>query len=356
MICPECKFEHSEDLREKLVKNGKYLHKFPERIKEFPSFQCGVLASLLNVHSWGNIADIQLSSGKQATLEDYISFDNSIRGLPYQEREYNKQTETALTKHFFNPDSLNPDDIEAVIIASDTQDTFSVYAVIALTRNNNYCVLEMGRVRFLWLEDQERNIINSENQRNGKSPEKTLLDILDQECKGIKPLALFVDMRGHRTDEIKNLSKMRKNIFLYAGTNLKYDKFKVSDNNPKMFLCDAKKFQSELIFMLHFATNKESNYLFLPESISEKDVEEIISFQPDNEKRNGNLYENWTCGDKVHDMFDTLKIGIAGFSIFSKIFRKDRFRFGEARILNNSSVSKKKTLIKKPIARKPLFS
>ena len=100
---------------------------------------------------------------------------------------------------------MNQDDIEAVIIASDTQDTFSVYAVIALTRQNNYCVLEMGRVRYLWLEDQERNIINSENQSNGKSPEKTLLDVLDAEYKGIKPLALFVDMRGHRTDEIKTL-------------------------------------------------------------------------------------------------------------------------------------------------------
>jgi hypothetical protein len=111
------------------------------------------LASLLNVHSWGNIADIQLASGKGATLEDYISFDNSIRGLPYQERNYNKQDETALSKHYFKPDELNPDDIEAVIIAADTQDTFSPYAVVALTKQNNYYVLEIGRLRYLWLDD-----------------------------------------------------------------------------------------------------------------------------------------------------------------------------------------------------------
>jgi hypothetical protein len=58
------------------------------------------------VHSWSNIADIQLSSGKTATLEDYISFDNSIRGLPYQQREYNKQDETALSKHYYSPEEL----------------------------------------------------------------------------------------------------------------------------------------------------------------------------------------------------------------------------------------------------------
>jgi len=57
-----------------------------------------------------------------------------------------------------------------------------------------------------------------------------------------------------------------------------------------LFLCDAKKFQAELIFMLYFQQSKESNYLFLPESISEKDIAEITSFQPDAEKRNGNLY------------------------------------------------------------------
>lgn len=355
LICPACKFEHTEDLKEKMIKNGKYLHKFPDRIRDYPTFQAGVLASLLNVHAWGNIADIQLSSGKSATLEDFISFDNSIRGLPYQQREINKQDETALSKHYFKMDELTADEIEAVIIASDTQDTFSVYAVVALTRNNNYFVLQMGRVRYLWLDDQERKIIDSENKRNNKQPEKTLLDILDSEYKGITPLALFVDMRGHRSDQVKNFSKMRKQIFLYAGTSLKYDKWKVSDNNPKMFLCDAKKFQSELIFMLHFATNKESNYLFLPDDISEKDIAELISFQPDNEKRNGNLYQNWSCGDRVHDMADTIKISLAGFSIFSKIFRKDRFRFGEAKILNQNQIQKKPLLNKKPLIRKPLY-
>lgn len=358
LICPKCKYEHLESDKEQMIKQGGYIHKFTDRVKEHPSYQCGVLASLLNTHCWSNVADTQLSSGKGATLEDYISFDNSIRGLPYQMRQYNKQDETALSKHYYKPQQLNADDIQAVIISADTQDTFSVYSVMALTKNNNYYVIDIGRLRYLWLDDEQRQIINSQNKRNNKQPQVTLLDILDKQYYGIKPLCLMVDMRGHRSDEIKNFSKIRKNIILYGGTNLKYDKWKPSDNIPKLFLCDAKKFQSQLIFMLYFHNNKESNYLYLPQNISQKDIEQITSFQVDNEKRNGNLYQNWTPKDKVHDMFDTLKMGIACFQIASKIFRKDKFKHGQARLLNPLIPKTDKKRIqktKKAINRKPLF-
>ena len=357
LICPKCKYEHLESDKEQMIKQGGYIHRFTDRIKEHPSYQCGVLASLLNTHCWSNISDTQLSSGKGATLEDYISFDNSIRGLPYMMRQYNKQDQTALSKHYYKAQQLNADDIQAVIISADTQDTFSVYSVMALTKNNNYYVIDMGRLRYLWLQDEQRQIINSENKRNNKQPQVTLLDLLDKEYYGIKPLCLLVDMRGHRADEIKNFSKIRKNIIMYGGTNLKYDKWKPSDNLPKLFLCDAKKFQSELIFMLYFHHNKESNYLYLPQNISEKDVEQITSFQADTEKRNGNLYQNWTPKDK-HDMFDCLKMGLAAFQIASRIYRKDKFKHGQARLLNPLTPKIEKKKIQKPkkaINRKPLF-
>ena len=62
MICPQCKHEHLESDKEQMIKNGGYIHKFTDRINHHPTYQCGVLASLLNVHCWGNISDIQLSS------------------------------------------------------------------------------------------------------------------------------------------------------------------------------------------------------------------------------------------------------------------------------------------------------
>ena len=157
---------------------------------------------------------------------------------------------------------------------------------------------------------------------------------------------------------------MQKNILMYAGTNLRFDKWKVSDNNPKIFLCDAKKFQADLIFKLYFQNNKQSNYLFLPLTLTEKDIEQITSFQPNNEKRNGHLYQQWIPGkngDAVHDLFDTLKMGLCAVAISAKIYRKERFLHGEARILNaNKNPLKKETkkpmAFKKPIVKRNIFS
>lgn len=350
LICPKCGHEHKEKDRYNLITQGGYIHKFPELAKTFPTYQAGALASLLNVHSWDNIASAQLKAGKSGQLSDYISFDNSIRGLPYQQREYRKQNEAALSEHYYK--DIPRDDIQAVLLAADTQDTFSVVGVFALTKQNNIYLLSLTRPRYLWLDDEQRQIINAENKRNGKPPEVTVLDMLDSEYYGFKPLMCFVDMRGHRADEIKNFSKMKKNIVMYGGTSLKYDLYKKSENVPKLFLCDAKKFQADLIFRLYFAKNKQSGYLYLPESLTEQDIEEITAFQPDNEKRNGNLYENWTPDDKVHDFFDVLKMGIAAFRIASKIFRKERFKFGEAKILNDTPQKRQAPKQAKPIIRK----
>ena len=342
LVCPECHFMHDESMKENMVKQGAYIHKFPDRVELNASFQCGVLASLLNVHCWSAIADIQLQSGKTAELSDYVSFDNSIRGLPYQEREYNKQDETAISQHYYKPQQLQKEDIEAIYVVADTQDTFSPCAVIAYTRYDNIFVLEMSRPRFLYLDDDERQVINAENKRNGKPPEITLMDKLEKQYFGIKPLCLLVDMYGHRSDEIKAFAKQKKNILMYAGANLKFDKWKVSDNNPKLFLCDAKKFQADLIFKLYYQKNRQHNYLWLPDTLSDKDIEQITSFQPDKEKRNGSFYENWSPGDKVHDFFDVLKMGLCIIQISTTIYRKDRFLLGQAKILGNTKNKPKK--------------
>ena len=350
LVCPKCGHEHEEKDRYNLITQGGYIHKFPELAKTFPTYQAGALASLLNVHSWDNIASAQLKAGKSGELSDYISFDNSIRGLPYQQREYRKQDEAALSQHFYK--DIPQDDIQAVAVAADTQDTFSVVGVFALTRQNNIYLVAWKRPRYLWLQDEQRQIINAENKRNGKPPEQTVLDMIEKDYFGFKPLLALIDMRGHRADEIKNFSKMRKNIIMYGGTSLKYDLWKRSENVPKLFLCDAKKFQSQLIFKLYFHKDKANNYLYLPQSLTEDDIQEITAFQPDPEKRNGGCYENWTPGDKVHDLFDTLKMGIAAFKIAAKILHRDRFKYGEAKILNDTPQKRQAPKQAKPIIRK----
>lgn len=360
LICPKCHYEHTEEDRKYIVQNGAYVHKFPDRVDEYAGFQVGALASLLNVHNWGTLADIQLSSGKSATLEDHISFDASIRGIYYQQRDYDKQSESAIAKHYWKQEDLKPEQWEAVYIAADTQDTFSPYGVFALDINNNIWCLEMGRLRYLWLSDEERAVINSENKRNGKPPETTLLDKLEQEYYGFKPLMLLVDHQGHRSDQIKQFASLRRNIIMYAGTSLKFDKWHLSDNNSKLFLCDSKKFQAELIYKLYFQQNRQKNYLFLPKTLTEKDIEEITSFQPDTGKRNGNLYENWIPGPKgeaIHDLHDVLKMSIVAIDISSKIFRPQKFKHYQSTLINKRQIVKhdKPKTEKKFMPKRPVF-
>lgn len=330
MVCPVCRHEHAEEDREWMVMNGAYVHKFEDRRNDRPSYQCGVLASLLPVHSWDGIAEAQLRSGRSAELADYVSFDNSIRGLPYQEREYRAQDETALSKLSYT--DIPVEDVEAIYLACDTQDAFSVLGRFALTRNNEVYLIDITRPRYMWLDDDERRIINQENRRNGKPPEKTVLDYLDEEVCGMRPLMCLIDRQGHRQEEVSNFSRMRKNIVMYSGTSLKYDSFKPSENVPKLFLFNEKTFRSELIFKLYF---DKSHLLRLPKNLSEDDIAEITCIQPDKEKRNGSLYENWEpLHDEVHDAFDVIKMGLCAIKMSPAIYRRDRFRYGEAKVLN----------------------
>lgn len=356
LICPQCRFQHDQSYRQNMVKQGGYVHRFPNLMNEFAGFQVGSLASLLNVHSWSNIANVQLSSGKESTLQDFISFDASIRGLPYQQREYNKQDESALQKHFYKQQQLKPEEWEAVYVVSDTQDLFLPYGVFALDFNNNIWCLELGRKTYMYLNDDERKIINSQNIRNNRPPQVTLLDILEKDYYGFKPLMLFQDGHGHRTEDVKRFAQQKKNILIYMGTHLRFDKFKIGQGNHKMFFCDAKSYQAQLIFRLYFQNNKQRNYLFIPQNISEKDIQEITSFQPDKTKRNGNQYQNWDCGVKIHDMFDVFKMCLAAIQISSKIFRPDRFKHYKANVFQKNKP--KKTSLQKPqkhVERKSVF-
>ena len=200
----------------------------------------------------------------------------------------------------------------------------------ALTRNNEIFLIDIHRPRYMWLDEDERKIINQENRRNGKEPEKTVLDYLDEEIAGMRPLMCLIDRQGHRQDEVSNFSKMRRNLVMYTGTALKYDNIKASENISKLFLFNEKTFRSELIFKLYFDKNR---LLRLPENLSQDDISEITCVQPDKEHRNGHLYENWTTDD-VHDVFDVLKMGICAVKLSPMIYRKDKFKFGEAKVLN----------------------
>ena len=54
-------------------------------------------------------------------------------------------------------------------------------------------------------------------------------------------------------------------------------------------------------------------------------------------------------------MFDTLKMAIACFQISAKIYKRDKFKHGEARLLNQAKQPKKIIQQKTKANRNPLF-
>lgn len=362
LICPACKHEHAEKDRAAMVKGGDYIHNFPDRVKDRPSFQAGVLASLLSVHAWDVLAAKQLASGSSAELSAAISWDNSYRGLPYQRRTYRKQDEEALATHYFSPGDLKEKDIEAVYIVADTQDTFSVVGTFVLGTDGCHYCMGIERPRYLFLTDPERERVDAENREAGKEPEITVEDILSRPVAGIKPVLLLVDARGHRTDEVKEFSKRKKNILLYMGTTLKFDKWRFSEKNPRIIQADARKWQAEAIFHLYFQKNKKTNFLYLSEDLTEKDLEEIACVKPDPDRRNGQLFENWSPGEHVHDVFDVIKMYFCLLAVSLKILRGSRFQHCLAQVLERKRLTKKDDKSspnseeqKRKIPRKPLF-
>lgn len=81
LVCPVCGYQHIEEDKKWMNINGGYIHKIQNKIKEFPTFQVGALASQLKSLSWKYIANAQLESGKKADIETLYTFDNSIRRL-----------------------------------------------------------------------------------------------------------------------------------------------------------------------------------------------------------------------------------------------------------------------------------
>ena len=63
------------------------------------------------------------------------------------------------------------------------------------------------------------------------------------------------------------------------------------------------------------------------------------------------MYENWDCKDKVHDLFDVLKMGLAIVEISARIYRPDKFRFGEAKCLQRQ----KRQVDERPKEKRPVI-
>lgn len=340
LVCPVCFHEHTESDKSTMNQFGDYVHRFPERKELHPSFQFGALASQFPFMSWERIASKILECGKRADIKAHYELDNSYRGLPYSPRRISRDELENIKDHLYhNPPK--PEEIEMVFAVSDTQDLFSPTGIFALDVHDNLFLLEYKNIDYLSLgvEERERLEMNTGNHI------ETVEEFVRKPRLGINPLFHVVDYRGHRQSEILRYADRNRNVIMYAGDTRKPIPWKPSSSHPRMMIVDAKAYQKVLLFQLYAQKNKETNFLYLPDTLEDETVKEITCVQPDNTRKSGHLYENWAPqGDAVHDAFDVLKMAYFGVEWAIQSLRRERFRIGKSQAIlrrwQNSPVRK----------------
>ena len=340
LVCPYCKFEHTEDMKHVMNINGGYIHKIPSKISEVPGYQIGALASQLPALSWKNIANAQLEAGKKSDIETQTTFDNSFRGLPFKRREVTKDDFEKLRVHCWRNNEIpSLENIEMVFMVADTQDDRSVVGIFALDVFDNLYLIESKEVQYLILTDEERTKINESRKQTAKEkgepyvPVETADDMLKKpylvkDNVGIVPTFALIDRQGHRTKEIQYFAEKINNVMMYQGTYMTTSTWKMSENNRKLILGAAKHFQTVLIYQLYNQKKRGQNYLYFHPDVSEDVIKQIVCVKPDSSKKFGSSPENWTPeGGAVHDWFDVIKMAYLAVDFAIQTMSRKRWRF-----------------------------
>lgn len=333
LVCPKCGAQHTEDEKQFMNRQGKYIHKVPQRLELHPGFQFGVLCSLFPFMSWDRIADKILQCGKRADIDAHIQLDNSWKGKPYKRRQVVKQDFDKIKQHCWKPaQQPSLDNVQMVFMAVDTQDNRSVAGVFALDVNDNLYLLDAKQPQYLMLKQQQRQVINKDRE----IPIVTVEDMLNKEYLkrdgvGIKPIFCVMDRQGHRSSEVDYFAKTHSNVVMYQGTNMSQQNWKMSQHNKKLCLVSAKYFQTQLIYYLYSQKKRHQSYLYFYPSIEDEVIKQIVVVKPDPTKKFGNAPENWQPQSGAqHDWFDVVKMAYFAIDFAIKSFKRDRFRFCKA--------------------------
>ena len=355
LICPKCGYEHVEADKAWMNQHGDYIHQVPERLSTSPSFQAGALASQLPSLSWTIIANAQLEAGKRNDIQNQITFDNSFRGLPYKRRQIVKEDLERLREHEWRiNEGPKQDEIEMVFVTADTQDDRSVVGVWAFDVNDNLYLLKASQPQYLTLTEDEREKINQANKEQADLtdqpfiPIETVEDILNadylvQNGVGIKPTFIILDRRGHRGNDIDYFVKTHDNAVAWLGSKIQNQRYRPSDSVYKGVLVSAIQYQVEAIYYLYSQKKRNNQYLFFYPDIEDRVIDQIAACKPDPNAKWGNMPENWSFENRIHDWFDVTKMACFARQYAIDNLLQKRFRFCKSpRLLRRFEEQKQK--------------
>ena len=289
LTCPHCGREHTEDdapAMNEASEGARYVHAENSR-EDHRSFQVGALACPRAI-SWLEIAEAQMLGGDSGTLEDQKYFDNSFRGIPLQprKRRENEEAMQALRAHC----RPTPPKLCAALLSSDTQDNGWFVIVRGIDHEGNAPLLAANFV-------------------------ETLAEVgamYNTRYEGILPMAGIIDEGGHRGAEVTSYVRSVPGLYTYKGESAVKDLrgWTPSKNKARLILANPYQFQELRLWLIHSHTDDSAGgFWSLPDNVDEFHpdyLSQIGSYGPNNRKRHGNEYRNWTPTGPDH-FFDAEK-------------------------------------------------
>lgn len=292
LICPACKHWHIEEEKRRMILDGGYIHKRPDRLLNVPGYQFGALASQLSAFAWLKIANAQLAAGRTGTLEKQIYFDNSVKGKPFRSRQIDDTGITALKKH--QAPLPEPSTLLYRFLAADTQANCFYYVVRGVDAKSNTYLLAEGKA----------------------NTTAELETVWRAEYHGGKIKCGIIDEGGHRSGEVRKFCEEHPGCFSYKGNPRIGVKFKLSEECKTLILANPRIYHDSLLNMIYASIPADNHYWYLPPDLSDSYKEQLTAWKANPSVVNGDHLENYYCPSENDHLFDAEKMMLVILDFF----------------------------------------
>jgi phage terminase large subunit GpA-like protein len=297
VVCPKCDHEHRQkDLLDMCSGSDQYIKQQP-RIKKHRGFLIGGLACDRAM----SLFTLCKAYNRLLTENDYEAkrtIVNSFFGVPLEVGFRSGEMDEILESHCLD---VYPERYNRILMGADSQKSpYGWYYVIrGYDDDNNSYLLDYG---FL-----------SELKDNGNVDRlltrKALENKLNDRYYGQKIDYCIIDAGGggEGTDAVKDISKRKRNVFMYKGGNFK-DLYTESKSQKRLLNCSAKIAAEDLLYKIYNQHDKEGGeYWYIPEfrELEEEYLEQVLNIDPDNDtSKDKKIIDN----KKRWDYFDCEKM------------------------------------------------
>ena len=135
-------------------------------------------------------------------------------------------------------------------------------------------------------------------------------------------------------DDLDQFIRRNPRAYYYKGTsgkNLDGRSYVLSQNEKKLFLCDALKYQVKLLDLMYSPKRPSGYNWYLPLNVDETYFQQICSVKPNGRMAkdgNGYVYTNWACFSGRRDYFDCEKEILVALDIMGDYYPANAYSHG----------------------------